>query len=74
MDQELKNVLDKALDMSQESRVFIAERLIDSLDAQMDHDVEAAWQQEIQKRIAQAERGEAEFVSWEDAKSRLQGI
>jgi putative addiction module component (TIGR02574 family) len=74
MDQELKSVLDKALSMSQANRAFIADRLIDSLDVNMDHDVEAAWQKLIEKRIAEAERGEAEFISWEAAKKQLQGI
>ena len=59
--------------MSQENRAFIADQLIDSLDTRFDHNVESAWQQEIQKRIAEAEKGGAEFISWEDAKKQLQG-
>jgi putative addiction module component (TIGR02574 family) len=72
MDQELKSVIDKALNMSHENRALIVDRLIDSLDVNTDHDVEAAWQQLIQKRIDEAERGEAEFISWDDAKEKLQ--
>ena len=72
MDQELKSVLDKALNMSHENRALIVDRLIDSLDVNTDHDVEAAWQQLIQKRIAEVERGEAKFISWEVAKEKLQ--
>jgi len=62
MDNERKAVLEKAFSMSQENRAFIADRLIDSLDSTIDYDVEAAWQREIQKRIAAAEKGEAEFI------------
>jgi putative addiction module component (TIGR02574 family) len=72
MDQELKSVIDKALNMSHENRALIVDRLIDSLDVKTDHDVEAAWQQLIQKRIAEAEKGEAEFISWDIAKEKLQ--
>lgn len=71
MNQELKNVLDQILNMSQENRAFIAGQLIDSLDSGKDHDIEAAWEKEIKKRIAEAEKGEAEFISWEDAKVTL---
>lgn len=71
MNDHLKNVLENVLKMPYEQRAFIAGRLIDSLDEDMDADVELAWQQEIQKRIADAGRSKASFISWEDAKKRL---
>ncbi|MBF0552000.1 MAG: addiction module protein [Deltaproteobacteria bacterium] len=73
MDKEVTTLLEKALNMPQHQRAFIAEQLIESLDARFDPDVETAWQQEIQARMAEAERGEADFLSWEDAKKRLRG-
>lgn len=73
MNDHLKNVLENVLKMPHEQRAFIASRLIDSLDETMDTEVELAWQQEIQKRIADAGRGKASFMSWEDAKERLRG-
>lgn len=39
----------------------------------MDLEVELAWQQEIEKRIAGAGRGKTSFMSWEDATKRLKG-
>lgn len=71
MDREVITIIEKVLNMPQEQRAFIAERLIESLDMTSDVDIEAAWQKEIHARIAQADRGEAEFLSWEDAKKRL---
>ncbi len=73
MNEKLKNILENALSMPQEQRAFIAGRLIDSLDENVDEDVETAWQNEIQRRIASAEKGEATFMSWEDVKKRLKG-
>jgi putative addiction module component (TIGR02574 family) len=73
MDEKLKNILENALNMPQEQRAFIAGRLIESLDDKVDEDVETAWQNEIQKRIASAEKGEATFMSWEYVKKRLKG-
>jgi putative addiction module component (TIGR02574 family) len=71
MDEKLKTILENAFNMPPEQRAFIAGRLIDSLNDTADADVETAWQQEIQKRIASAEKGEASFMSWEEVKKRL---
>ena len=49
MNEKLKNILENALSMPQEQRAFIAGRLINSLDENVDDDVETAWQNEIQK-------------------------
>lgn len=73
MDEKLKSILENILNMPQEERAFIAGRLIDSLDEDIDADVEMAWQQEIQRRMADAGKGRAVFMSWEDAKTRLRG-
>lgn len=36
-----------------------------------DSDVEAAWAAEIDRRIAEVESGEAEIISWEEARTRI---
>lgn len=73
MAEELNSILKKVLNMPQQQRAFIAERLIDSLDAQIDPDIEVAWQNEIQKRILEAKDGETNFIPWEAARQRLRG-
>lgn len=73
MNKEVKTILEKAMGMSQQQRAFIAERLIDSLEAHTDTNVEKAWQQEIQKRIAEADREDVVFLSWDEARKRLRG-
>lgn len=73
MNKEVKTILEKAMSMSQQQRAFIAERLIDSLEANTDTNVEKAWQQEIQKRIAEADREDVVFLSWDEARKRLRG-
>lgn len=72
MDNELNELLNKILSMSQEQRAFLVDKLIDSLESKADLDVELAWQKEIQKRIEEAEKGQATFISWEDVKQKLQ--
>jgi putative addiction module component (TIGR02574 family) len=68
---DVEVILEKAMNMPPQQRALIARRLIDSLEAKADKNIEAAWQQEIQKRMAAADRGEAEFISWEDVKYSL---
>lgn len=73
MNKEVETILEKAMSMSQQQRAFIAEQLIESLEAKTDTDVEKEWQQEIQKRMADVNREGIVFVTWDDAKKRLLG-
>lgn len=71
MNHSLKDVLKEILRMPQEQRAFLADKLIDSLEAKKEMDVEIAWQKEIQKRIDEAENDQVVFMSWEDVKQKL---
>ncbi|MFA6010946.1 MAG: addiction module protein [Desulfobacteraceae bacterium] len=73
MNKEVETILEKAMNMPQQQRAFIAEQLIESLEAKTDTDVEKEWQQEIQKRMADVNREGIVFVTWDDAKKRLRG-
>ena len=66
-----EKILTEALGIPPEERALIAERLITSLDAATDLDVETAWQQEVQKRLAALDRGEVALMSWEEARQKL---
>lgn len=66
-----KDILDRALKMPENDRAAIAERLLSSLDARPDSNVEEAWQQEIQRRLSEIDRGEVECVPWEEVRSRM---
>ncbi|MEW6381194.1 MAG: addiction module protein [bacterium] len=71
MDTTVEKILEQALEMPPKDRAAIAERLILSLDVQTDHDVEVLWQQEIQQRIAEIEKGEVVCIPWEEVRDRL---
>lgn len=64
-------ILGTALALPPDERAWLAEELVASLDRHRDPDVEAAWAREIERRIAEVESGEAETVSWEDARARI---
>lgn len=73
MGNELNGILEKVLNMPQQQRAFLAGQLIDSLEPQIDMDIETAWQNEIHTRVLQAKEGAVTFMPWEEARRRLKG-
>lgn len=71
MELSIKELLDRVLAMPERDRAAMAERLLASPEA-ADDDVEAAWQQEVQHRIAALDRGEVETVPWEEIKAGME--
>ena len=66
-----KQLLIEALALPDEERAALAGELIDSLDAEVDPDAEAAWAAEIRARVASLEAGRAALVPWSEARRRI---
>ncbi len=66
-----KQLLAEALRLPDEERAAIAGHLIESLDRQIDEDVEAAWSIEIGRRLRRLEAGVAETIPWAEARRRI---
>lgn len=64
-------VLEEALKLPANERAEVAEQLLASLDEAPDTDVEQAWQEEVQRRLKQVERGEVKTIPWEEVQRRL---
>jgi putative addiction module component (TIGR02574 family) len=77
MTQEAHELLQKALALSDEERAELAGNLIASLDATVEQDVDAAWQQEVVRRSRDVQSGEVDTVPWEEVqlkgRTRLHG-
>lgn len=71
MTDKSKVVLQEALKLTANERAEVAEQLIASLDEVPDTDVEQAWQEEVQRRLQQIERGEVKTIPWEEVQRRL---
>jgi putative addiction module component (TIGR02574 family) len=71
MTQKSQVLLEEALKLTAYERAEVAEQLIASLDEVPDTDVEQAWQEEVQRRLGQIERGEVKTVPWEEVQKRL---
>jgi len=64
-------VLTLALDLPEEDRAEIAAALFESIEPEGEEEVEQAWRQEVAKRVAAIDAGEAQTVAWTSARQRL---
>jgi putative addiction module component (TIGR02574 family) len=70
MTQEAHELLQKALALPDKERAELAGNLISSLDATVDQDVDAAWQQEVVRRLHDVQSGKVETISWEEVQQK----
>jgi putative addiction module component (TIGR02574 family) len=70
MTQEAHELLQKALALPDKERAELAGNLISSLDATVDQDVDAAWQEEVVRRLHDVQSGNVDTVPWEEVRQR----
>jgi putative addiction module component (TIGR02574 family) len=70
MTQEVQELLQKALALTENERAELAGNLISGLDATVDQDVDAAWQQEVVRRLHEVQSGEVKTVPWEEVRRK----
>ena len=73
MKSDPSKLLEKALKLPVEARAAVAGSLIESLDETIDEDVEAAWAEEIGRRIRDLDSGKAKTVPWSKARRMILG-
>ena len=66
-----KRLLEEALHLPAEERAALAGALIESLDPEVDEDVEAAWSAEIHRRLERVDAGVAKTIPWSEARRRI---
>ncbi|MDP1947277.1 MAG: addiction module protein [Nitrospirota bacterium] len=71
MTDKTQAIVEQALKLSPTERADVAEQLLASLDEALDSDVEKAWQEEIQRRRQQVERGEVELIDSDTVMAEL---
>ena len=70
MTPEVSKLLEQALSLTIEEQEALANSLISSLVGKVDQDVQAAWEGEIGKRIAELDSGKAKTTSWAEVRKR----
>jgi len=61
----------EASELPERDRATLAGLLIESLEAEPEPDVEAAWSEEIKRRVAELDAGNVETIPWEEVRQRL---
>jgi putative addiction module component (TIGR02574 family) len=65
--------LEEALKLSPEARAALAASLLESLEDDVDENVEAAWAEEIAKRIHELDSGAVTPIPWSEARRIILG-
>jgi putative addiction module component (TIGR02574 family) len=73
MDALGQQILSAALSLPENDRAVLAAELIDSLDPNSDADHDAAWGEEIARRIKAIDNGETKLIPWAEVRVRITG-
>lgn len=74
MGRSAAEVLEAALALPEEQRAEVAEKLLASLDGEIDADAESKWGAEVERRLARIEAGQAKSISMDESLARLHRI
>lgn len=66
--------LEAALALPEDERAEVAEKLLASLDGEIDANAEAEWGAEIERRLARIEAGHSKTISMDESVARLHRI
>lgn len=73
MTDDLKSLLEKALKLPPEARAALAGSLLESLDQEIDENVEEAWSIEIARRVSEIDSGKVQTVPWSEVRRGIMG-
>jgi putative addiction module component (TIGR02574 family) len=77
MEMDAEHVLQSALSLPPSERADIAASLIQSLDETADADADAAWAEEIKRRVESIDTGQVTLIPWDqvmrEMRQRLDG-
>jgi len=71
MERNLKEVFQEAAQLPERDRATLAGLLIETLDPGSELEVEAAWSEEIRRRLAEIDAGTVELIPWEEVRAEL---
>jgi putative addiction module component (TIGR02574 family) len=71
MSRDFTELLREASQLPEGERAELAARLLETLDGEPDEDVEAAWAEEIERRVRQIDAGEVELIPWNEVRAKL---
>jgi len=73
MNAKLRELYEAATELPAPDRAELAGMLLETLDGEPDAGVEAAWAEEVERRVRQVDAGEVEMIPWEQVRAELFG-
>jgi len=74
MNDEISELLKKALALPPAARAALAGSLFESLDETVDEGAEAEWQREIARRMQELDSGRVKPMAWAEARQQISAI
>ncbi len=71
MTQQTAQLLEQVLRLPEKERSELADKLLENLEPASEEDVEAAWGEEIRRRIEEVESGAVKPVPWDEARRQI---
>ncbi len=71
MSRTLQDLYLEASELSENERAELAGLLLESLESEPEADVEAAWAEEIERRIREIDSGKAKTIPWERVRAQM---
>ena len=71
MGRSLQDLYREAAELSERDRAELAGMLIESLEEPPDEGVEAAWAEEIERRVREIDNGTVKTIPWEQVRAEL---
>ena len=68
---QMDEILRQALSLPEEERAEVAGALLESIEPPADVEIERAWREEVARRIAAPDAGQARTVPWEEVREQL---
>lgn len=71
MARNVEELFREATELPENERAELAGLLLESIDGEPDPGVEAAWAEEVERRVRQIETGEVRTIPWEEVRAKL---
>ena len=71
MSTPVRDLFRQASELDEHDRATLAGLLLESLEHEVEEDVESAWQEEIERRLAELDADSVKLVSWDEVKAKL---
>lgn len=71
MSRRVHDLYREAVELSESERAELAGLLLESLQTEPDPDVEAAWAEEIERRVRDIDEGRVQTIPWEQVRAEL---